>query len=163
MQFTQANYETATNRHCIPAPLYQVENQVWLSTKNLQTKCLYQKLNMRRADSFKVKWVINSYAYELDLLRAYEVHSVFYVNLIDPVATDPLEGHWQEPSPLILINRQKKWLMKEILDVWKIRRSLNYLIKWVEFNNSTWQPAADITHFSELLQEFYERFLTKPR
>ena len=118
---------------------------------------------MRWVSSFKVKQVINSYAYELDLLRAYEVHSVFHVNLMDPVVTDPLEGHWQEPSSLILIDREEKWLMKEILDVWKIRRSLNYLIKWVEFNNSTWQPAADITHFSELLQKFYERFLTKLR
>ena len=138
MQFTQANYETATNRHHIPASSYQVEDQVWLSTKNLQTKHLCQKLNIRWADSFKVKRVINSYAYELDLLRAYGVHSVFHVNLMDPGVTDSLEGHWQEPSPLILIDREKEWLMKEILDTWKIRRSLNYLIKWVEFNNSTW-------------------------
>ena len=93
---------------------------------------------MRQAGSFKVKWVINSYAYELDLSRAYGVHSVFHVNLIDSVATDSLEGHWQEPSPLILINGEEKWLMKEILDAQKIRRSLNYLIKWVEFDNSTW-------------------------
>ena len=129
MQFTQVNYETATNKHCIPALLYQVEDQVWLSTKNLQTKRLCQKLNMRRAGSFKVKWVINPYAYELDLLRAYEVHSVFHVNLMDPVATDPLEGHWQEPPPPILIDREEEWLVKEILDAQKIRRSLNYLIK----------------------------------
>ena len=161
MQFTQANYETATNRHRIPASSYQVENQVWLSTKNLQTKRLCQELNMRWAGSFKVKQVINPYAYELDLPRAYGVHSVFHVNLMNPVVTDPLEGHWQEPSSLILINREEKWLMKEILDAQKIRRSLNYLIKWVEFNNLTWQPAADITHSSELLQEFYERFLIK--
>ena len=53
--------------------------------------------------------------------------------------------------------------MKEILDAWKIRRSLNYLVKWVGFDNPTWQPAADITHSPELLQEFYERFPTKPR
>ena len=138
MQFTQANYETATNKHCILASLYQVEDQVWLSTKSLQTKHLCQKLNMRQADSFKVKWVINSYVYELDLPRVYEVHSVFYVNLMNPVVTDPLEGHWQEPSPLILINEEKKWLVKEILDAWKIRRSLNYLIKWVEFDNLIW-------------------------
>ena len=162
MQFTQANYETATNRRRIPASLYQVRDQVWLSTKNLQIKCLCQKLNMRRADSFKVKQVINPYAYKLDLPRAYEVHSVFHVNLMNPVATDPLKGHWQEPSSLILIDREEKWLMEEILDAWKIRRSLNYLIKWVEFDNSTWQPAANITHFPELLQEFYERFSTKP-
>ena len=116
---------------------------------------------MRRVSSFKVKQVINSYAYELNLPRVYEVHSVFHVNLMDSVATDSLEGHWQEPSSLILIDREKEWLVKEILDAQKIRRSLNYLIKWVEFNNSTWQPAADITHSSELLQEFYERFLIK--
>ena len=93
MQFTQANYKTATNRHHILAPSYQVRDQVWLSTKNLQTKHLCQKLNMRQADSFKVKQVINSYAYELDLLRVYGVHSVFHVNLMNPVVTDPLEGH----------------------------------------------------------------------
>ena len=161
MQFTQANYETATNRHCIPAPSYQVGDQVWLSTKNLQTKRLCQKLNMRWVSSFKVKWVINSYAYELDLSRVYEVHSVFHINLMDPVVTDSLEEHWQEPLSLILINEEEKWLMKEILDAQKIRRSLNYLVKWVEFDNSTWQPAANITHSSELLQEFYERFSTK--
>ena len=118
---------------------------------------------MRRVSSFKVKQVINSYAYELDLPRVYGVHSVFHVNLIDPVATDPLEGHWQEPPPLILIDGEEEWLMEEILDAQKIRRSLNYLIKWVGFDNSTWQPAADITHSPELLQEFYERFSTKPR
>ena len=116
---------------------------------------------MRQAGLFKVKQVINPYAYELDLSRAYGVHSVFHINLIDSVVTDSLEGHWQELPPLILIDREKEWLMKEILDAWKIRRSLNYLIKWVGFDNPTWQPAADITHSSELLQEFYERFSTK--
>ena len=80
---------------------------------------------------------------------------------MDPVVTDSLEEHWQEPLSLILINEEEKWLMKEILDAQKIRRSLNYLVKWVEFDNSTWQPAANITHSSELLQEFYERFSTK--
>ena len=84
---------------------------------------------MRQAGSFKVKRVINPYAYELDLSRVYEVHSVFHVNLIDSVATDPLEGHWQEPSLPILIDREEEWLVKEILDAQKIRRSLNYLIK----------------------------------
>ena len=118
---------------------------------------------MRWVSSFKVKWVINPYAYELDLPRAYGVHSVFHVNLMDPVVTDPLEGHWQEPSPLILIDEEEKWLVEEILEAQKIRRSLNYLVKWVGFDNPTWQPAADITHSPELLQEFYERFPTKPR
>ena len=28
MQFAQATYKTATNRHCIPAPSYQVGNKV---------------------------------------------------------------------------------------------------------------------------------------
>ena len=84
---------------------------------------------MHRAGPFKVKQVINPYAYELDLPRVYGDHSVFHVNLMNPVVTDPLEGHWQEPSPFILIDREKEWLMKEILDAWKIRRSLNYLIK----------------------------------
>ena len=63
---------------------------------------------MHQVSSFKVKQVINPYAYELDLSRVYEVHSVFHVNLMNSVITDPLEEHWQEPSPLILINREKK-------------------------------------------------------
>ena len=162
MQFAQAKYETATNRHCILAPSYQVGNKVWLSTKNLQIKRLSQKLDMRWAGPFKVKQVINPYAYELDLPRAYGVHPVFHVNLLDPVATDSLEGHWQEPPPPILIDNKEEWLVEEILDSQKIRGSLNYLVKWIGSDNPTWQPAADITHSPELLQEFYERSPTKP-
>ncbi|SLM34770.1 hypothetical protein LPUS_03710 [Lasallia pustulata] len=90
MHFAQAKYKTATNRHRIPAPSYQVGN--------------------------KVKQVINSYAYELDLPRAYGVHPVFHVNLLDPVATDSLEGHQQEPPPPILIDGEEEWLVEEILD-----------------------------------------------
>ena len=80
---------------------------------------------MRRVSSFKVKQVINPYAYELDLPSAYGVHPVFHVNLMDPVATDPLEGHRQEPPPPILIDGEEEWLVEEILDARKIRRSLN--------------------------------------
>ena len=116
MQFAQAKYKTAANRHCIPAPSYQVGNEVWLGTKNLQTKCHSQKLDMHWAGPIKVKQVINPYAYELDLLRAYGVHLVFHVNLLDPVATDSLEGHWQKPPPPILIDSEEEWLVEEILD-----------------------------------------------
>ena len=108
MQFAQAKYDTATNRHCIPAPSYQVGNKVWLSTKNLQTKRVSQKLDMRWAAPFKVKQVINPYAYELDLPRAYGVHPVFHVNLLDPVATDSLKGHQQQPPPPILIDGEEE-------------------------------------------------------
>ncbi|SLM41525.1 Ribonuclease H-like domain [Lasallia pustulata] len=118
MRFAQAKYETATNRHCIPAPLYQ-------------------KLDMHRAGPFKVKRIINPYAYELDLPRAYGVHPVFHVNLLDPVATDSLEGHWQEPPPPILIDGEEEWLVEEILDSQKIRGSLNYLVKWIGSDNPT--------------------------
>ena len=117
---------------------------------------------MRWASPFKVKRVINPYAYELDLPRAYGVHPVFHVNLLDPVATDFLKGHRQEPPPPILIDGEEEWLVEEILDSQKIRGSLNYLVKWIGSDNPTWQPAADITHSPELLQEFYERFPTKP-
>ena len=81
---------------------------------------------------------------------------------MDPVATDSLEGHRQEPPPPILIDGEEEWLVEEILDSQKIRGSLNYLVKWIGSDNPTWQPAADITHSPELLQEFYERFPTKP-
>ena len=64
---------------------------------------------------------------------------------------------------VVTVKGEEEWLVEEILDARKIRRSLNYLVKWVGFDNPTWQPAADITHSPELLQEFYERFPTKPR
>ncbi|SLM34480.1 hypothetical protein LPUS_03244 [Lasallia pustulata] len=89
MHFAQAKYETVTNRHRVPA----------LS---------YQKLDMHRAGPFKVKQVINPYAYELDLPRAYGVHPVFHVNLLDPVANDSPEEHWQESPPPILIDGEEE-------------------------------------------------------
>ena len=129
MQFAQANYKTATNRHQIPAPAYQVGDKVWLSTRNLYTKRPSQKLDMRWAGSFKIKRVISPYNYELNLPKALQVHPVFYVNLIDLMATDLLEGHQQEPPPLLIIDGEEKWLVEDILDSQKIRGSFNYLVK----------------------------------
>ena len=129
MQFAQANYETATNRHRIPAPAYQVGDKVWLSTQNLHTKRPSQKLDMRRAGLFKIKRVISPYAYELNLPKALQVHPVFHVNLLDPVAIDPLEGHQQEPPLPLIIDGEEEWLVEDILDSQKIRGSFNYLVK----------------------------------
>ena len=93
--------------------------------------------------------------------NTYEVHPVFYINLLYPVATDTLEGHRQEPPPLILIDGKEEWFVESILDSQKIRGSLNYLVKWIGSDNPIWQPAADVANSQKLVLEFHKRFPAK--
>ena len=100
IDYQRVNAITVKNRYPLP-----------LIKETLDCLCnavIYTKLDIHRASPFKVKRVINPYAYELDLPRAYGVHPVFHVNLLDPVATDSLKGHQQQPPPPILIDGEEE-------------------------------------------------------
>ena len=163
MAFAQANHETAANRHCVPAPAYQVGDEVWLNTKNLHTKCPCRKLEARKAGPFKIKRIVSPHAYELNLPTGIDVHPVFHVNLLDPVAQDAHPGHMQIPPPPIIVDGEEEHEVEKILDSRFICRSLKYLVKWIGYDNPTWEPPAFITHAQDLLEEFHQQYPNKPR
>src|SRR5262249_49003354 len=102
-------------------------------------------------------------SYRLDLPKSMKIHPVFHVSLLEPAATDPLDGQRAPTSLPIVIDGENEWEVEEILNSRYYRGDFQYLIKWVEFTDPSWQPYSYITHCDELLEDFFARYPSKPR
>jgi hypothetical protein len=59
---------------------------------------------------------INTVAFQFKLLDSMKIHPVFHVSLLEPyhVSTIPRKTH--KPTPLIVVNGEKKYKVEEILN-----------------------------------------------
>ena len=93
MLFAQARHAANTDASHQPAPVYQVGDKVWLLSQNIQTQHPSKKLDWKWLEQFKILKVVSPYTYKLELPLTIKVHSVFYIFLLDSIATDLLSGH----------------------------------------------------------------------
>ena len=91
-----------------------------------------------------------------------KVHPVFHVSLLEPVSQHPHVGHIPAPSPPVEVEGETEWEVEEILDSRFFRRRLQYLIKWTGWDALDWTEAKDVTHCSDLLEDFHRLRPTKP-
>ena len=138
---------------------------MWLDTQNLFTKKLYWKLENCRADLYPVKKVISTHAIELDLPKDLRIHLVFYVNLLEPTATDkPHTGHIQpSPSP-IKVDGEVEWEVAAVVDSYYFgcTKKLQYRVQWVGYDELNWEDATNVTNALDVLNNFHTRYPMKP-
>lgn len=90
---------------------------VWLNTKNLITKRPSRKLENIHGGKYAVKRLISPYVIELELRLEFQVHHIFYVNLLKPAATNPPHlGHVQPSGPPIEVDGEIEYEILEIVD-----------------------------------------------
>jgi len=61
---------------------FMIEEKVYLRTDNIHIKQRSKKLNNKSIKLFKVKRNIKKLSYKLDLLKEMQIHSVFYVFML---------------------------------------------------------------------------------
>jgi hypothetical protein len=61
---------------------------------------------------------VGSRAYKLDLPPSIQLHPVFHISLLEPAEPDsePIPGHIQPLLPLVIINNEEEWELKEIVN-----------------------------------------------
>ncbi|KAG0161666.1 hypothetical protein PDIDSM_5299, partial [Penicillium digitatum] len=94
----QARYEEQTNRHRAPRR-YRPGQLVWLNARNIRTLRPQKKLDWKNLGPFKVLEAISAHAYKLELPASMKIHPVFNVSLLQPAATNPVNGQVTEPAP----------------------------------------------------------------
>lgn len=77
---------------------YQVGQQVWLSTKDVQLKDTPHKLDLHLIGPFTLGRVINPSAVHLILPTSMRIHPTFHISQVNPVKTSPL-GPPTNPPP----------------------------------------------------------------
>ena len=81
------------------------------------TKRPSRKLENCHEGKYRVKKIISNHVVELDLSSDLHGNPIFYVNLLEPAATDDLyPGHVQPLGPPIKVDRETKYEVTAIVD-----------------------------------------------
>ena len=65
-----------------------------------------------------------------------KIHPVQHVSLLDPAHDDPLSGQTNPPPPPVEVNGEPEYHVESVLDFRIRRKRLEYLIKWVDYDQS---------------------------
>ncbi|KAG0155432.1 hypothetical protein PDIDSM_1009 [Penicillium digitatum] len=99
-----------------PARRYRPGQLVWLNARNIRTLRPQKKLDWKNLGPFKVLEAISAHAYKLELPASMKIHPVFNVSLLQPAATNPVNGQVTEPAPPVEVKGLEEWEVEDILD-----------------------------------------------
>ncbi|KAG0158414.1 hypothetical protein PDIDSM_5928 [Penicillium digitatum] len=134
-----------------PARRYRPGQLVWLNARNIRTLRPQKKLDWKNLGPFKVLEAISAHAYKLELPASMKIHPVFNVSLLQPAATNPVNGQVTEPAPPVEVEGLEEWEVEDILDSRWERRGrggprLKYTVKWIGYDEPTEEPAEYLDH-----------------
>jgi len=120
------------NQRRSPTPVSHPGDWVFLNVFDIKTTHSSSKLFYHCLGPFVVECQVGSLVYCLKLLHIMKkLCPVFNIVKLSTVPDNPILGQRSEPLPLpIIIDREKKWKVEEILDsCWHWRR-FQFLVKW---------------------------------
>ena len=108
---------------------------MWLDLRSYSTNCPSKKLDVKNAQ-LKVTQVVSPHTYWLD--TSGNIHNIFHVSLLHPVANNPLLSQYMDDTKLPAIQEElghEEWQIEEISDSKLDRRGCGqlrrkYLVKW---------------------------------
>ena len=90
---------------------------------------------------FKVLEKLSSNAFRVDLPFQLRCHPVFNVSALKKYNKNVLEGWTVEPPPPITdLDGFQRYIVEKILSHRRRRGKLQYLVKWIGYNDATWEP-----------------------
>jgi Chromo (CHRromatin Organisation MOdifier) domain len=105
--------------------------------------------------------VVSPWAYELELGNRMRIHPVQHVSLLDLVDEDPLPGQVIPPPPPVEVDEEPEYQAEEVLDARTRYKKLEYLVKWIGYDEPTWEPATLVNKL-QVIDDFHRRYPHKP-
>ena len=144
---------------------YREGQKVWLKAVNIKTQRPSKKLDDKYLGPYQIERVLGKNVVKLALPETMKIHPVFHVSLIKPEKESKISGRQQEPSKPVIVEGEEEWEVEKILDAKKVRGQLRYLVSWKGFGKQdrTWEPIENLENAKETVEEFYKKYLKKPR
>jgi hypothetical protein len=167
MKKSQQNQTTYVNRHRTSISDYEVENQVWLFIRNIQIDRSFRKLDHKMIKSFKIVEKRDN-SYKLDLSNEMNIHSIFHISLLRKNSQDFLSNQIIFSSSSIIIDDEKEYDVKNIIDSRLIERvsnkRLQYKIRWVEHSSDRkWYSIENFDHAKKIVVDYHQRYFDKSK
>ena len=135
MVFVRASYKHYANVHKQNAPNYVLNDEMWLDTRNMQTKRPNKKPFDKFDGPFFITKIINPHVYKFKLFHNWTIHSVFHTNFLKPKSDDFLPGQLTTfPFSVFIIDdkNQNTWEMTKILNFKMYRNKLQFLVLGID-------------------------------
>ena len=134
---------------------FDVEDKVYVSTKNWKTDRPSKKLSEQMAGPYPVVEK-KGHSFKVGLLASMKIHPVFPAGILRRAAENPLPGQVNEPEPPIHVTEDAEWEVQEIIAVKKTGRKLFYRAKWTGHDDDPeFYPASDFKYSPHKLRDFH--------
>ena len=143
---------------------------MYVLAKHMHTTRPVKKLSEKLVGPFEVLAKVGKQSYSVrlpDTMRG--KHPVFHVSQLEPGTPNTIPSHVQLPPPPVIIDDEPEYKISEVLDAKIDRRrkcKLLYLVRWSGYEGTdeetSWIPADELPHASELLSDFHAAYPAKP-
>ena len=157
--------KSQVDKHQSHAPIYQLRDQVWLSTDNLHLPRKSKKLSEKWIRPYPVVRMVGTHAAELRLPCFMWIHLVINISHLKPYKERLPGQSTVHPGPMeVTEDRDEEYEVEQIVDSrWK-GQHLEYLIHWKGYpeEEHTWEPAGNLTHAKEAIADFHQKMPQVP-
>jgi len=146
--------------------IYEVDNWVWLSFRNVKTTRLCKYLKDKQLNLYQITVKVNIF-YHLHLsVSMKHLHSMFSSKLLWSYSEDFLSEQHSESLRSITIKDDEHWKIDNILNFRRYRDQIQYKVKWTNLNRDDEWYYVDKGKFDDsekVLNEFHKLYSNKSR
>ncbi len=132
---------------------FQIKDKVLLQSINIHMLRSKKKIDHRQLKSFRILKKIDMQVYKLELFERYDaIHLIFHVSLLK---------FWHlrdenSKSQIILVEEEKKWEIKKILDQQIKKEKIEYLVQWADssFYENFWESMKNLSNAKKIIENY---------
>lgn len=150
---------------------FQVDDQVWLSSRNFTFKAGAKKFAPRYLGPFKISEVLGPVTYRLELPEDWKLHNVFHVSLLRQFLKDE---RFRMPEPVRIVDGVPEWEVEAIVNHRFVDRKTKsgkrkgskcqYLVHWKGYGPEwqSWLPERNCVNSQQLINAYWQKLSKNP-
>ncbi len=146
--------------------IYEVDDWVWLSFRNVKTTRLCKDLKNKQLDLYQITVKVSIF-YHLHLsISMKHLHSMFSSKLLRSYSEDLLSEQHSESLRSITIKDDEHWKIDDILNFRCYQDRIQYKVKWTDLDRNDEWYYVDKEEFDDsekVLNEFHKLYSNKSR